>query len=58
MFGAAIQGLFPFALSSLTTDLRKAGTRMGELFLLRLSLGLLLRYFQRGDFDANVIMCH
>lgn len=29
-FGAAIQGLFPYALSSLTTDLRKAGTRMGK----------------------------
>ncbi|RDL33913.1 uncharacterized protein BP5553_08281 [Venustampulla echinocandica] len=30
--GAAIQGLFPATLSSLTTDLRKAGTRMGQVF--------------------------
>jgi predicted MFS family arabinose efflux permease len=30
--GAAIQSLFPAALSSLTTDLRMAGTRMGMVF--------------------------
>jgi len=30
--GAAIQSLFPATLSSLTTDLRKAGTRMGQVF--------------------------
>lgn len=32
MFGATVQGLFPAALSSLTTDLRKAGTRMGMVY--------------------------
>jgi len=31
-FGSAIQGLFPATLSSLTTDLRKAGVRMGMVF--------------------------
>ncbi|KAF4625546.1 hypothetical protein G7Y89_g12623 [Cudoniella acicularis] len=30
--GASIQGLFPVTLSSLTTDLAKAGTRMGQVF--------------------------
>jgi len=30
--GAAIQSLFPATLSSLTTDLRMAGTRMGMVF--------------------------
>ncbi|TVY33068.1 Aspyridones efflux protein [Lachnellula subtilissima] len=30
--GAAIQSLFPATLSSLTTDLRKAGVRMGQVF--------------------------
>lgn len=30
--GAMVQGLFPAVLSSLTTDLRKAGTRMGMVF--------------------------
>jgi MFS family permease len=30
--GAAIQSLFPTALSNLTTDLRMAGTRMGMVF--------------------------
>ena len=29
IFGAMVQALFPVVLSSLTTDLRKAGTRMG-----------------------------
>lgn len=33
-FGAAIQSLFPAVLSSLTTDLRKAGVRMGMIFTL------------------------
>ncbi|KAH9229074.1 hypothetical protein K456DRAFT_1923736 [Colletotrichum gloeosporioides 23] len=32
IFGATVQGLFPAALSSLTTDLRKAGTRMGMVY--------------------------
>jgi len=32
MSGAAIQSLFPATLSSLTTDLRMAGTRMGMVF--------------------------
>jgi MFS family permease len=32
MVGAAIQSLFPATLSSLTTDLRMAGTRMGMVF--------------------------
>lgn len=32
MTGAAIQSLFPAVLSSLTTDLRMAGTRMGMVF--------------------------
>lgn len=32
--GAAIQSLFPTALSNLTTDLRMAGTRMGMVFTL------------------------
>lgn len=32
IFGAAVQGLFPATLSSLSTDLRKAGTRMGQVF--------------------------
>lgn len=32
MVGAAIQSLFPAVLSSLTTDLRKAGVRMGMVF--------------------------
>ena len=32
--GAAIQSLFPATLSSLTTDLRMAGTRMGMVFTL------------------------
>ncbi|RYP03459.1 hypothetical protein DL764_005140 [Monosporascus ibericus] len=31
-FGGAIQSLFPAGLSSLTTDLRKQGTRMGMVF--------------------------
>lgn len=30
--GASVQGLFPATLSSLTTDLSKAGTRMGQVF--------------------------
>jgi hypothetical protein len=33
IFGAAIQSLFPAVLSSLTTDLRKAGVRMGMIFV-------------------------
>ena len=33
IFSAAIQSLFPAALSSLTTDLRKAGVRMGMVFV-------------------------
>ncbi|KAF7943117.1 hypothetical protein EAE96_011059 [Botrytis aclada] len=32
IFAAGIQGLFPATLSSLTTDLRKAGVRMGMVF--------------------------
>ncbi|RYP76055.1 hypothetical protein DL769_003689 [Monosporascus sp. CRB-8-3] len=32
IFGGAIQSLFPAGLSSLTTDLRKQGTRMGMVF--------------------------
>jgi len=32
IFAAAILGLFPAALSSLTTDLRKAGVRIGMVF--------------------------
>ncbi|KAL0934423.1 MFS monocarboxylate transporter [Colletotrichum truncatum] len=32
IFGATVQGLFPAALSSLTTDLQKAGTRMGMVY--------------------------
>ena len=32
MFGATVQGIFPAALSSLTTDLSKAGSRMGLVF--------------------------
>ena len=32
LFAAGIQGLFPATLSSLTTDLRKAGVRMGMVF--------------------------
>ncbi|OLN86143.1 putative transporter MCH4-like protein 7 [Colletotrichum chlorophyti] len=32
IFGATVQGLFPAALSSLTADLRKAGTRMGMVY--------------------------
>jgi MFS family permease len=32
LVGAAIQSLFPATLSSLTTDLRMAGTRMGMVF--------------------------
>ena len=31
-FGAAVQGLFPATLSSLTTDLRKMGVRIGMVF--------------------------
>lgn len=31
-FGGGIQSLFPSALSSLTTDLSKAGTRIGMVF--------------------------
>lgn len=38
MCGAAIQGLFPAVLASLTTDLRKAGVRMGMIFVSSLSL--------------------
>lgn len=34
LVGAAIQSLFPATLSSLTTDLRMAGTRMGMVFTL------------------------
>ena len=33
-FAAGVQGLFPAALSSLTTDLRKAGARMGMGFFI------------------------
>jgi hypothetical protein len=33
IFGAAIQSLFPAVLSSLTTDLRKSGVRMGMIFV-------------------------
>lgn len=33
LFGAAIQGLFPAVLASLTTDLRKRGVRMGMIFV-------------------------
>ncbi|KAL3423342.1 transporter MCH4-like protein 6 [Phlyctema vagabunda] len=33
IFGAAIQSLFPATLASLTTDLRKAGVRMGMIFV-------------------------
>ncbi|KAF6833116.1 MFS monocarboxylate transporter [Colletotrichum musicola] len=32
IFGATVQGQFPAALASLTTDLRKAGTRMGMVY--------------------------
>lgn len=32
LFAAAIQALFPATLSSLTTDLKKAGVRMGMVF--------------------------
>lgn len=32
IFGATVQGLFPAALASLTTDLSKAGTRMGMVY--------------------------
>lgn len=32
VFGATVQGLFPAALSSLTTDLSKAGSRMGMIY--------------------------
>jgi predicted MFS family arabinose efflux permease len=32
LVGAAIQSLFPATLTSLTTDLRKAGVRMGQVF--------------------------
>ncbi|KAI9676812.1 MAG: hypothetical protein M1817_006651 [Caeruleum heppii] len=35
LFGAGIQGLFPATLSSLTTDLTKAGVRMGMIFSIR-----------------------
>ena len=35
LFGAAIQSLFPAVLSSLTTDLKKAGVRMGMIFVSR-----------------------
>lgn len=33
IFGAAIQSLFPATLASLTSDLRKAGVRMGMIFV-------------------------
>lgn len=33
IFGAAVQSLFPATLASLTTDLRKAGVRMGMIFV-------------------------
>ncbi|KAH7305429.1 major facilitator superfamily transporter, partial [Stachybotrys elegans] len=32
MFGATVQGLFPAALASMTTDITKAGTRMGMVY--------------------------
>jgi MFS family permease len=32
IFGATVQGIFPAALSSMTTDLSKAGIRMGMVF--------------------------
>ncbi|KAH8653571.1 major facilitator superfamily domain-containing protein [Xylariales sp. PMI_506] len=41
IFGATVQGLFPAGLSSMTTDLSKAGTRMGMVYFL-VAFGTLL----------------
>ncbi|EPE34292.1 MFS general substrate transporter [Glarea lozoyensis ATCC 20868] len=37
---ACIQGMFPAALSTFTTDLSKAGTRLGQVFTVQLKAGL------------------
>lgn len=70
LFAAAIQALFPATLSSLTTDLKKAGVRMGMVFSVvsfatltgpPLAGALIQRehgkYLHAQMFAGSVIMC-
>lgn len=70
LFSASIQGLFPAILSSLTTDLKKTGVRMGMVFtivsfacLTGPSIGGALLMKGRGDylyaqiFSGTVLTC-